>query len=655
MSPGPETAAGSPLADIVRVSRLLGSDPALVLHGGGNTSVKGYQRDVTGEEVEVVWVKGSGWNLASIEQPGFAPLRRARLLELARLDTLSDTAMVNELKQASLDAAAPAASIEAILHAVLPARVVLHSHADAVVAVTNTERGESFVREVFGDDVAVLPYVKPGFDLARAVAQLPEVAHGRVDALVLMNHGLFTFADSADEALERHRELVSRAGAALGAPLDAPAGDDGGGEGGGARPGSARDIAALRRELSRAASRPMILRQSASARARHFASRSDLDAVTSRGTITPEHVIRTKRLPLLGRDVAGYAEAYRAYVERNRPRVVGELEPLDPAPRVVLDPELGLLTAGATVSDASAVEDLYRHTIAVVDAADASGGYRSLGEAETFDIEYWELEQARIRRLGAEPPLRGEVALVTGAASGIGRAVAERLLAAGAAVVGVDLAASVREVFAGPAWIGVPGDAADPEVLEQAVERAVRAFGGVDVVVAAAGIFASPAPVHEVSDTDWERSLRVNSAAVLRCMRATHPYLALAPRGGRFVLVSTKNVAAPGPGAAAYSASKAAAAQLMRVAALEWAADGIRVNAVEPDAVFDTGIWTPELLRERAASYGLTEEQYRTRNLLGVEVTSADVAEAVLAVASTTLGATTGARLTVDGGNERVI
>ncbi|SDQ51369.1 SDR family NAD(P)-dependent oxidoreductase [Microbacterium sp. cf332] len=639
------------LDEIVRVSRALGDDPSFVLHGGGNTSITARGEDVTGEPVDLVLVKGSGWDLATIEPAGFAPLRRDRLERLLRLPHLDDPTMVNELRQASLDATAPTASIEALLHAHLPGRVALHSHADAIVAVTDRDVPDDEIAAALGPRVAVLPYVMPGFPLARLVA---DTDLSGVDALVLRNHGLFTFGDDPDAVLARHREIVARAAevSRIVAP-ETNAGETDAGDHDLPPRGTLETIAGLRADIARAAGRPMLLRQSRSRRAAAFAGRTDLDAATTRGTATPEHVIYTKRHPLIGRDVAAYASAYRAYVERHRHRQTGPVTPLDPAPRVVFDGELGMLTAGDTVRDVGVAADIAEHTIAVIEAADALGGYRSLDEAQSFDIEYWSLEQAKLagRR---RAPLAGEVAIVTGAASGIGRAAAERLLTDGAAVVGVDLDPGVQLTFSGDAWRGVVGDVADPAVIERTLDEAVRAYGGVDMLVVAAGIFPRSQDIAELDEATWERALRVNATAPLRLMRAAHGLLARSPRGGRVVLVSTKNVAAPGPGVAAYSASKTAAAQLARVAALEWAADGIRVNQVEPDAVFDTAIWTPELLAERAASYGLSVEAYRTRNLLRIEVSSAMVAEAV-AVFCEQLPATTGAHLSVDGGNDRVI
>lgn len=645
---GPDVAAA--LAEITRASRALGGDPALVLHGGGNTSIKATGTDLTGDPVELVLVKGSGWNLGTIEPAGFAPLRRRRLLELLALERLDDERMVNELRQASVDAAAPTASIEALLHAHLPARVALHSHADAIVALTHAAGLADRAAEVLGEGVLVLPYVMPGFELAKLVAGADLTG---VDAIVLSGHGLFTFADDADAALARQLELVARASEALGVTAWGDPGEAA------PRSGDPLEVARLRAAISEAAGRPMFLAQSDASRALAFAARPGLVELTSRGTATPEHVIHTKRAPLVGRDVAAYAAEYRAYVERQRARTERPFTELDPAPRVVLDPGLGLLTAGATLGAVRAAGDIALHTFDVIDAADRHGGYRSFDEAESFDIEYWSLEQAKLAT-AKRRPLDGEVAVVTGAASGIGRAAAAALLAQGAAVVGIDLNPAVETAFdgagapAGGGWRGIVGDVSDTAVLDAAFALAARDFGGVDLLVVAAGIFPESQAISALDDAVWERAMRVNATAVVRALRAGHPYLSLAPRGGRVVLVSTKNVTAPGPGAAAYSASKTAAAQLARVAALEWAGDGIRVNQVDPDAVFDTAIWTLELLAERAARYGLTVEEYRTRNLLGVEVTSALVADAVLAFC-TGLPATTGAHLSVDGGNDRVI
>ena len=556
--------------------------------------------------------------------------------------------MVNEVKQASIDAAAPTASIEALLHAFIPARFVLHSHADAIVALTDQSDSMERVRGILGEQMLVMPYIMPGFDLARAVAASQEVADGKVDAIVLSNHGLFTFADEGDQALNRHLELVDRASHALGIESWGHIGADID------RAGGVIGLAQFRTELSKIAGRPMIVRQSASGRAAEFSKRPDAAKISSRGTATPEHLIRTKRSPLIGRDLQQFSDGYRRYVLANQ-HVLGDIVEIDAAPRVVLDPEWGMLTAGETVKDTSIAADIFLHTMDIIDAADKMSEYMSIGEADSFKIEYWSLEQIKlqIRSLGSD--FRGEVAIVTGAASGIGRACAQEVLDRGAAVVGIDLNSTITSTFETPAWRGVIGDVSDTRTLAAAAETAVRDFGGVDILVVVAGTFPESASLSELNYSLWDRSPQVNTTAVVRAFREMYPFLKLAPRGGRAVLVSAKNVVAPGLGAAAYSASKTAAAQLARIAALEWAPDGIRVNQVELDAVFETRIWTPELLKARAARYALTVEEYKARNLLGLEIASRDVAKAAIALCTSTFAATTGAHISVDGGNDRVI
>jgi rhamnose utilization protein RhaD (predicted bifunctional aldolase and dehydrogenase)/NAD(P)-dependent dehydrogenase (short-subunit alcohol dehydrogenase family) len=645
------------LASCVHASRLLGRDPSLVLAGGGNSSVKTVEHDVHGDPVDVLWVKGSGWDMGSIEPAGFAPLRLGAVRRLAELDALPDHRMANELKAASLDAGAPSPSVESILHALLPHRFVLHTHADAVVALTDTPDGRDLVEEVYGDEVVVVPYVMPGFELARTCAELfPATAGEATAGMVLLNHGLFTFSDDARTAYERHLELVARARhrlvAARGAdavperpPVPLPAGTD-----------QLTAVAHLRRDLSTHAGHPMILHCCSDEASRRFAARDDLERVSQQGTATPDHVLRTKRLPLLGRDVAGYARDYRDYVERNRHRLGDRpLIEVDPAPRIVIDAELGILAAGRRVTDARTAAEVYAHTVWIIESAEAVGGYRSIDEADLFDVEYWELEQAKLARQPAPAPLTGQVALVTGAASGIGRAIALELLGRGAAVVGIDLDAAVHDVAHRPEYRAATGDVTDGDLLGDVVGEAVRAYGGLDVVVPNAGVFPSPTPVAELDLAAWERTVRVNAGAAATLLGLCHPFLARSPGGGRVVVVGSKNVAAPGRGAAAYSASKAALTQLARVAALEWGSDGIRVNVVHPDAVFDTALWDDDLVARRAEAYGLTPEQYRRRNLLGTEVGSGVVATLVADLCGPGFAATTGAQIPVDGGNERVV
>ena len=642
----------SVLEECVHYSRLIGADPALVLHGGGNSSIKTTWRDITGRDLDALFVKGSGSEMAAIDAAGFAPLALARLLELLELELLSDAEMMRELAAAKLDPDAPAPSVETLLHAFLPFPAVQHSHADVIAALTNLANGEEMVKEVFGDAVVVVPYVMPGFRLAREVRRVwPAQADGRTRGMVLLNHGLFTFGATSRETYERHVELLETAEDWLNEHAPAPDGEV---------PTlpevSLTDLAELRLAVSRRADRPLILHRHTDAAVRRFVARPDLASLATRGPITPDHVIRTKATPLIGRDVAAFAESYSAYFAKHARHARNQPTMLDPAPRVILDQELGMLTAGSSAHEAQVVADMYHHTIPVLERAeDHLGGYVALTPERLFEVEYWELEQAKLRRAGEPPPLAGTVAFVTGAASGIGRACAEALLARGVAVAGLDLSPEVESRFDVPAWRGIVADVADADAVGAALGETVEAFGGVDIAVIAAGVFGPSSPIAELDEAPWRSVQSVNLDSVVRLLRHLHPLLARSPVGGRVAVIGSKNVAAPGRGAAAYSASKAALTQLSRVAALEWADDGIRVNVVHPDAVFDTGLWTPELLAERAAKHGVDVETYKRRNLLHTEITSADVARAVVALCDDTFRVTTGAQIPIDGGNERVV
>jgi len=660
----------------VYTSQLLGRDPSLVLHGGGNTSVKLREHDVLGEAQDLLYVKGSGWDLATIREAGFAPVRQQHLLRLATLETLSDPQMVSELATHVVRAGAPAPSVETILHAILPYRYVDHTHADALLAVTNTADGARRIRDIYGDEVVLIPYVMPGFDLARLCArEFPQQAHARTLGMVLLNHGIFSFGSSARESYERMIALVERAegylreqrawhGPAAGAsapspspspPPSPPASPSLSPLPAALAASSRLQIAQLRRDISVCAGFPVIFATHREAKFLAFAQRADVAQISQQGPATPDHVIRTKRVPMLGRDVGAYVGAYKDYFARQSAAASQPKLMLDPAPRVVLDAAFGLGCVGRSVRDADIVRDLYAHTIDVILAATALGGYRALPEKDIFAVEYWDLEQAKLKKAGAPPEFAGEVALVTGAASGIGSACVESLLARGAAVVALDINPEVAGLFARPDVLGLQCDVTVSQQISLALDRAVAAFGGLDLLVLAAGIFPGGEHVAALDDDLWRRVMQVNLDANLTLLRETHPLLKLALRGGRVVIIGSKNVPAPGPGAAAYSASKAALTQLARVVALEWGADGIRVNTLHPNAVFDTGIWSEEVLAQRARHYGLSVAAYRTNNVLQVEVFSRDVAELAAAMCGSLFDKTTGAQLPVDGGNERVI
>ena len=636
----------------VYTSRLLGRDRTLVLHGGGNTSVKLTQKNLFGEDETVLYIKGSGWDLETIEAAGFAPVQLDYLRRLARLDALSDTQMVNQLATHMLKATAPAPSVETILHACLPHKFVDHTHADAVLAVTNAPDAERRIREIYGDAVVILPYVMPGFDLAMLCAkEYPRQAGANTIGMVLMNHGIFSFGDNARQSYERMIDLVGRAedylkreqAWDLPAPVVRPARID------------MLQQAQLRRRLSDAAGAPMIMATHADTEALAFAQRDDLGALSQQGPVTPDHIIRTKRVPMLGTDVDGYARSYKAYFDEHAPHAKEAKTMLDPAPRMVLDPGFGLAAAGRSAKDAAIVAELYRHNMQVMQRAQALGGYRALPARALFEVEYWDLEQAKLKKSGAPPVYTGEIALVTGAASGIGKACVEALLARGAAVVGLDINPAIETLYRRKDFLGLACDLNDESAIKFALERAVIAYGGLDMLVLNAGIFAASRKISELTTGEWRKVMSINLDANLCLLRACHPLLKLAPKGGRVAVIGSKNVPAPGPGAAAYSASKAALNQLVRVAALEWGADGIRLNSVHPNAVFDTGIWTEEVLAQRAKHYGLSVEEYKTNNVLKTEVRSRDVAELAAEMCGPLFAKTTGAQVPVDGGNERVI
>ena len=633
-------------------SRLLGRDKSLVLHGGGNTSVKIREYTLFGEEEDVLYVKGSGWDLETIEPQGFSPVRLSHVLRLATLPALPDPEMVNQLQTNMLRASAPAPSIETILHGSLPYKYVDHTHADAVLAISDTGDGAHLIRQVYGDLCVIIPYLMPGFDLAKHCArEFPRQKTDRTIGMVLLNHGIFSFGATALESYERMIDLVSRAEDYLqsrGAwPISLPA----------EAPVAADPLAQakLRGRISEAAGMPMVLATSANVRTLGFARHPRVAQISQQGPATPDHVIRTKRTPLLGTDVDGYARAYKRYftdpaATASEPRAM-----LDPAPRVVLDPAFGLATAGKSAKDARIIEEIYFHTIDIILGAEALGGFRGLPARDIFNVEYWDLEQAKLRKAGAGAEFTGETVLVTGAASGIGRATMTAFIARGACVVGLDLDPGIESLLVRPDYLGLRCDVTDESALIEALRMAVMRFGGVDMLILNAGIFSASRKIADLGAEEWRKVMQVNLDANQALMRLCHPYLMLAPRGGRVVVMGSKNVPAPGPGAAAYSASKAALNQLARVAALEWGADGIRINTLHPNAVFDTGIWTEEVLAQRARHYGLTVAEYKKNNVLRTEVTSRDVAELAAAMCGAIFSKTTGAQVPVDGGNERVI
>jgi len=633
-------------------SRLIGQDEDLVLHGGGNTSVKAVTTDFFGDSREVLYVKGSGWDLGDIEAAGFAPVKLDVLKRMAQLDSLSDTDMVTQQRAAMLDPGAPNPSVEAILHAIIPYRYVDHTHADAVVSITNTSNGEERIREIYGDRVLIIPYVMPGFVLSKKVVELAEhIDWGKLEGMVLMNHGIFSFADDAKLSYERMLKLVGEANDYLAQQnaLEIKTATR-------HEAIELSELARIRQSVSKLTGKAMLCQVDDSPEAIAFSRLDEVADIATRGPLTPDHVIRTKRIPMIvdgdvEQAVSGYEADYRTYFDANND---GTLTCLDAAPRWAVWPGRGVISFGASTKEAGIIADIVRHTMRCIQWAESLGGWQALPASDIFEVEYWELEQAKLKKAGSAPLFQGKVALVTGAASGIGKASVESLLARGAAVIALDIDPAINGLFDSKHVLGLTCDICDADVVRQSLEQGINRFGGLDIVISNAGIFPSSLTIADMDDYTWKSSIDINLTSHQQLLTLCIPYL----RHGidaAVIIIGSKNVPAPGPGASAYSAAKAGLNQLVRIAAMELASDGIRVNTVHPNAVFDTAIWTDEVLGKRAAHYGLSVEEYKTNNLLKVEVTSHDVAEMVCEMAGPLFGRTTGAQLPIDGGNERVI
>jgi rhamnose utilization protein RhaD (predicted bifunctional aldolase and dehydrogenase)/NAD(P)-dependent dehydrogenase (short-subunit alcohol dehydrogenase family) len=660
---------GRDLALRVYTTRLLGRDPRLVLHGGGNTSVKTVMRDTLGHEVEVLCVKGSGWDMADIEPRGLPALRLAPLRELRALPALSDEDMVNFQRGCLLDATSPNPSVETLLHAFLPHRFVDHTHSTAVLALTDQPDGRKVCAEAFGDRVAFVPYVMPGFGLARKAAEVAS-RHPGVEGLVLLKHGIFTFGDTAREAYGRMVSLVSAAEAHLrrrsakGRRVFVPAALP-------RRLARPEEIAPVLRGLIAQPTgddgtfRRMVLDFRTGPAIRAYVGGRDVGRYSQAGVVTPDHTIRTKNWPLVvpapdaadpdafrdgaTRAVARFVDRYRAYFARHDGRRGPRKTALDPYPRVILVPGLGLFGAGATPKDAAVAADIAENTVAVIADAESIGRFRSVSEADLFDIEYWSLEQAKLGK-GAEAPLARHVALVTGGGSGIGAATAKAFARAGAAVAVLDRdgAAAASVAAAIPGALGLACDVTDRAAVRSAFDQVCRTFGGVDVVVSNAGA-AWQGRIGEVADAVLRESFELNFFAhqtvaqnAVRVMRAQGT-------GGCLLFNTSKQAVNPGRDFGPYGLPKAATLFLVRQYALEYGADGIRANAVNADRV-NTGIFAGGLLEARAKARGLTVAQYlKGGNLLKQEVRVDDVAKAFVDLALSPRS--TAAVLTVDGGN----
>ena len=655
------------LALRVYTSRLLGGDPKLVLHGGGNTSVKTIVKDLLGEEAEVLCVKGSGWDMAAIEPAGLPAVRVAPLRKLRARESLSDAEMVRVQRANLIDPNAPNPSVETLLHAFLPHKFVDHTHSTAVLSLADQPDAAERCADLYGGRLGLVPYIMPGFLLAKAAAEMFE-ADPTVEGLVLLKHGIFTFGDSAQQAYERMVAAVSRAEQQLTqrrktvfAVASLPAAI-----------ASAAEVAPILRgacaipsPTEAGAYKRFLLDFRTGAAVLNYVNGAELGRYGQAGVATPDHTIRTKNYPLIvpppqaGRldgfkravraAVDGFAGDYHAYFARHNARQAIPKRELDPMPRVILVPGLGLFGLGGNAQDARVAADIALSTIETVTDAEAVGRFESVSEADMFDIEYWSLEQAKLGQ-GAEKPLAGQIAAITGGAGTIGRATARAMSRAGAEIALLDIDVEAAEAAAktlGGAALGLACDVTDPASVRAAFDRVAAQFGGVDIVVSNAGA-AWQGRIGEVEDQVLRRSFELNFFAHQYVAQNAVRMMLAQGTGGCLLFSVSKQAVNPGPNFGPYGLPKAATLALVRQYALDYGVDGIRANAVNADRI-RSGLLTPELIATRAEARGVSEHDYLAGNLLGREVTAADVAQAFLhqALALKTTADVT----TVDGGN----
>src|ERR1700736_6510654 len=658
---------GRDLALRVYTTRLLGQDPRLVLHGGGNTSVKTRVSDLNGDEVDVLCVKGSGWDMGSIEPAGLPAVRLAPLLKLRARDTLSDEDMVRLQRANLIDPAAPNPSVETLLHAFIPHKFIDHTHSTAVLALTDQPDGEALCREVFGARVGYVPYLMPGFGLAKLAAQIFD-ADPSVEGLVLVKHGIFSFGADARQAYERMIALVTLAEERLArqrkpafVSTKLPA-----------HPARVADVAPIIRGAcsladgrSDGAWKRFVLDFRGNDAVMNFVNGTEVTRYGQAGVVTPDHNIRIKNCPLavaapedgnlagfkdqVRGVVAAYGERYQDYFTRNNARVGGIKTMLDPMPRVVLVPGIGLFGLARSKKHERVPPDLAEAAIATITDAEAVGRFEPLPEADLFDVEYWSLEQAKLGN-AKELPLAGQVAAITGAAGAIGFATAKAFAAAGAEVALLDLdeaAAQAKAKAIGGAALGLRCDVTDAASVRDAFAQIASAFGGLDIAVSNAGA-AWQGRIGEVDEAVLRESFELNFYGHQRVAQAAVKIMRAQGTGGCLLFNVSKQAVNPGPDFGPYGLPKATTLFLLRQYAVDYGSEGIRANAVNADRI-RSGLLTDEMIASRSKARGLSEATYMRGNLLGREVAAEDVAQAFLAQALALK--TTADVTTVDGGN----
>lgn len=656
---------GRDMALRVYTTRLLGGEPRLVLHGGGNTSLKTRSRDILGQEWDVLCVKGSGWDMGIIEPAGLPAVKLDPLLAARELDSLSDEAMVAMQRANLVDPYAPNPSIETLLHAFLPHKFVDHTHSTAILALVDQENSEELCRAVFGKRLGFVPYIKPGFDLAKAAADIYD-ADPSVEGLILDKHGIFTFAETAKEAYSLMIEFVTMAEEYVEAQGNTPFTPV-------ALPQAIAKPAEIAPYLRGAVAIDqgegqfgrMICDFRTSPKILEYVNAETAEELATRGVSTPDLSIRIKTGPLvlpapdaskledygdiIRESVSAFASRYRDYFETNNARDDVPRTMLDPMPRLTLVRGLGLFGHGRSAKEAKIAADVGEMLIEAVTGAEAIGSFRPLALSDLFELEYWSLEQAKLAA-NKPKPLSGQVMLITGGAGAIGAATARLFAAQGAHVVVVDLDAARAEATAreaGNASIGVGADVTDAAAIRAAFDRAVETYGGVDIAISNAGA-ALEGRIGELDEATLRKSFEINFFAHQSVAQNAVRLFQMQKTGGVLLFNTSKQAVNPGANFGAYGLPKAATLFLSRQYALDYGALGIRSNAVNADRI-RSGLLTDDMIASRAKARGVSEKDYMGGNLLGLEVRAEDVAQAFLhqALAERTTADVT----TVDGGN----
>ena len=633
-------------------SRLLGRCPELVLHGGGNTSVKGKSKNVFGERVETLFVKGSGWDLISIEKEGFAPVDLNYLKRLSNLKKLSDSQMVAEQKSATLNPSAPSPSVEAILHALIPYKFVDHTHADAVLSISNTPNGQAKISKMYGEEILIIPYVMPGFILAKKVAEVTkDTDWSKIKGMILLNHGVFSFGDDAKQSYDRMIEIVTVAENYLKKNLVWKKYAKGNSV------IELRKLAKIRKKASVMEGRACLAVINDTPEAVGFSKMKIAKILSSSGTLTPDHVIRTKPFAWIiesdfDKSAEKFTRNYDSYFNKYRYKNIKKIRG---GPKWALWPGHGIVCFGSSMREASIVSDINRHTIRAMQTSYLLDGWKPIPFSDLFQIEYWELEQAKLRNGKNDLEFKGKIAIVTGAASGIGYACTEKLLEDGCAVVGLDKNPNIENLFDGSMnYKGLYCDLTKTSDVKKSVFACVKKFGGLDILISNAGIFSSSKNLEDIDDKKWKHDLDINLTTHHKILRESIPFLKFGI-DPVVVFMGSRNVGAPGPGAGTYTIAKSGLTQMSRLAAIELAKYNIRVNTLHPDCVYDTNVWSDKILKARAEQYGISITEYKKRNLLKTDVSSKDVAELATFFASSMSRKTTGAQIPIDGGNDRII